>query len=295
VGVSILALATSLAARDAVRAAQNRIALTKATWRAEECAERARAAADAALSAPTDQGPQASAPWLVLDQVVAASPLVTAAACRVTLRAAGDALDVNDADGERVRGLLTAVGVPAAATDSLADALLDWRDADELPRPHGAERAWYDAQERHPPRNAPLADRRELRRVRGFEALMTAYPHADALLDVEPGRAVLDRGPLPVLASLPGVTDEVLGRITELRVRGQRVGDVDALSGALSQEARDALVARYADFGRLTTTEPDAWLLTSHATFGGSGTAFVEARLVRAGGRAALVRRRAGS
>ena len=41
-------------------------------------------------------------------------------------------------------------------------AVLDWRDPDNVPRPHGAEEAWYVGQGRAPPRNGPFADVREL-------------------------------------------------------------------------------------------------------------------------------------
>ena len=53
----------------------------------------------------------------------------------------------------------------------LADTLADWADADDAPRPRGAEREWYLA--RTPPlvpRNAPFASVGELALVRGIDA-----------------------------------------------------------------------------------------------------------------------------
>ena len=53
----------------------------------------------------------------------------------------------------------------------LADALADWTDADDAPRPRGAERDWYLAQTPPlVPRNAPFASVGELALVRGIDA-----------------------------------------------------------------------------------------------------------------------------
>jgi len=53
----------------------------------------------------------------------------------------------------------------------LADALADWADADDAPRPRGAEREWYLAQTPPlVPRNAPFASVGELALVRGIDA-----------------------------------------------------------------------------------------------------------------------------
>jgi type II secretory pathway component PulK len=169
------------------------------------------------------------------------------------------------------------------------DALLDWRDADELPRQFGAERAWYVGQGRAPPRDGPLADPRELARVKGFERLAGL----DSLLDVEPARVDLNHAPLAALAALPGFTEEALSRIAEQRLRGVPLADLLAFSATLSPGARAALLARYADLARLATTEPDAWILTSRAQQGEPPiSAVLELRLVRAGTRAGVVRRR---
>ncbi|HEY0777699.1 MAG TPA: hypothetical protein VGD56_07005 [Gemmatirosa sp.] len=75
VAVAACALATAVAGREAVASATNRVALTRAGWRAEDCAARALAATDAALagtSAPraaTLPGePPSATVWRTLDQ-----------------------------------------------------------------------------------------------------------------------------------------------------------------------------------------------------------------------------------
>src|SRR2546422_3224596 len=57
----------------------------------------------------------------------------------------------------------------------LADALADWTDADDVPRPRGAERDWYLSQTPpRVPRNAPFASVGELALVRGIDAAALA-------------------------------------------------------------------------------------------------------------------------
>ena len=286
---SVLALGLSLVARQSVWAAQNRVDIARATWKADACLERARAVIGEALSGRTANSTARSAGWATLDDVVRAAPNSPGPGCDVSARPAGSAVNLAEADDELLRGVLVAARLPHRQVDSLVDALLDWRDADDVPRPHGAERAWYDEQGLHPPRNGPLADIRELSRVRGFGAV----PGLDTLFSTERGRIALDHAPLVVLAALPGFTEETVQRVAERRLRGVPVGDLLSLGQELSPAARTALSARYVDLVRLTTAEPDAWILTSTAASGARGvTVTVEVRLARSGARAAIVRRR---
>ncbi len=296
VGVSALALLANLAARRAVATSANRLSLTRAQWRAEDCLERARAAIADVLAGRASWSLSAGsspAGWGTLDRAVTRSPLLTEAHCDVALRAAGTAVDVNAADAEQLGRLFRAVGLPGPQSDSLTDAILDWRDADDIPRPLGAERAWYDAHHRIPPRNGSFADVRELRRVRGYDEALALAPSLDTLLSVEPGRIVPDRVPLAVLASLPGIGPEALARVVDWRGRGIPIGNWPVLREALSPDARAMLDARYRDLVRLTTQDPEAWCLTARAVVGEAPSlmATIEVQLVRAGDRAAVVRR----
>ncbi|HSY80327.1 MAG TPA: hypothetical protein VK807_01110 [Gemmatimonadaceae bacterium] len=279
VALSAMALAGLLVARDVVTSAQNRVALMRGRWRAEDCLERARAVIDDAMNG------RIAGRWESLDRAVAMSPAITDAACDVALVPTGIAVDVNAADREQLLALFRAIGIGEPVADSMADALLDWRDADDIPRPLGAERDWYRAHDQFTPRNGSFADVRELRRVRGFEGLSDSI--LNAVFTVEAGRIMWSRAPLAVLASLPGVGEEALARIVELRTRRIAVLDPNALASDLSPSARQALIDRYGDLSRLTTDRPDAWILTAR---GGAYT--IEVRLAPAGSRAAIVRRR---
>lgn len=268
--VSVLALGATLSARETVAAVRNRTALTRAAWLGEGCVALSRALVDSVLVDATA--------WSRLDQLRLPGRV---RACDVTLEPAGMRLDVNGADEETLRRLI--------GSDSLAQAVLDWRDADDVPRPLGAEREWYVAMGGFPPRNGPLADLAELRRVRGFASLAGF----DTLLAFQPGRIALNHASAAVLAALPGFTPELVGRVVERRARGERLPSLAALAEGLSPMARDSLLTRRGDLVAAATVEPDAWVLTVIAPAGGSSlVAAIELRLAFGGNRAAVVRRR---
>jgi hypothetical protein len=288
VGITALALVARLAARDAVRAATNREELEVAAWRAEDCVARLRAATSAALGDVPATRPEDDA-WGRLDEVAAASPLLRNAPCEVTVRATGAGLDVNAADGETLRRFLAALGQPPASADSLADALLDWIDADGDARPSGAEAAWYRGAGRMPPRDGPIADARELARVRGWDR----FGGLDTLVALEGGRIPLSRAPAAVLAALPGMTPEAAALVVEMRSRGERVVDASQLAPRLSAGAQQVLMEGYAELAPRVSADPELWTVTARGREGTPPvTAVLETRLARAGRRPAVVRRR---
>ena len=280
----VMATAAALAGRTTVNATRNRVLLERAFWLAAGCAARAQAAMDAALRAsPTYE--DAAAAWRVLDRAL--RPLTAAATpeCAVSLEAAGTRIDVNAAPDELLDNLFRSLGAGGGAP-ALVDALADWRDSDDVARPLGAEREWYEAARRDPPRNRPLADIRELARVRGFENLALF----DSVLATEPGRVSLATAPVTVLAAVPGFTRETAERIVERREGAGPPADVMAVVGFVSAPSAGAIVARYPEIVRLTTPDPDAWILTVRARAGSPAAEVrLERRLVRAGRRAVVV------
>lgn len=285
VGLAGLGLALSLVGRDAVGATQNRLSLARAYWLAEGCVNAARSAAADGLADPA----RADVAWRTLDEVVAASSLVASMGCDLSVQPAGVTLDVNRADAEQLRRLFLAMHIMPPTADSLVDAILDWRDSDDEPRQNGAERAWYLERQRFAPRNGPIADARELVRIRGLDQV----DGIDSVLGVEGTRVLLGRAPRPVLAALPGFTEEMVDRIIDQRDRGMLPADVLTLAGALSPSARDSLATRYAEVVSLVTIVPDAWIVTARARDSASpALATVELKLARAGARTAVLRHR---
>ncbi len=325
VALAALAMTAGVAGREAVAATANRVALTRAAWQAEDCAARALAAADAAMSeaAMSDastsavggspNGPVGIAPeqlarrWRTLDQSVARSPLLPGndrdRGCAVRLVAAGTTVALTlaaDAEDEAMHRLFGALRVPPPLADSLVDALLDWRDADDTPRPAGAEAAWYVTHGRPPPRHAPFAAAVELDRVRGFDStaldghLPGLHAAVQALVGVDDAPVDLSHAPREVLLSLPGMTPDAVDALLAMRARAPDAAvDLSDLTRHVSRDAAASLGAHLPTLQARTATEPAAWIVTAWGTAGlPPVTAGLELRLTRAAARVAVVRRR---
>ena len=199
---AVVAATGALAGRLAVHASRNRAELDRADWIAAGCASRARAVIDALLRDATS-GRCGDVVWRTLDRRVT-NAMKFDHACDVQLEALGTRVDVNTASDEMVARLLSALGVPETRSREMVDALADWKDSDDVARDAGAERSWYVAEHREQPRNGPIADVRELARVRGFERISDF----DTVLSAEGGRVSLATAPVSVLMSIPGVTRE---------------------------------------------------------------------------------------
>ncbi|MDQ3427919.1 MAG: type II secretion system protein GspK, partial [Gemmatimonadota bacterium] len=210
---------------------RNRIALTRAGWAREACLEILLSRyAGAATIRKVDTVDLGRGAW-----------------CRAELEDAGARLDLNLATPTALRVVL--------GNDSLADALLDWRDADDVVRPLGAEAEWYRSAGQRLPRNGPLADPAELRLVRGFGDSVTAQL-APLLTARGTGRLNLNSAPPSLLATLPGFGAEAVSVVSYRRLAGERIQGVEHLAALLSPPAREELLAHFVDLSRLTATEP---------------------------------------
>jgi len=77
-------------------------------------------------------------------------------------------IDINLVTEEVLKQVLVAAGLSAEEAEQVGDAILDWRDEDDLPRPNGAEDAFYSGlPEPIRPRNGKLACIEELLSVKG--------------------------------------------------------------------------------------------------------------------------------
>jgi hypothetical protein len=280
---SLLALAGALESKGAVGTAGNRIAGTRASWAANACMERVLGAVDLELAAAYREGGLLRA-WRNIGNLPLA---LNATECDVRLEPAGARLDVNAADSAVLLMLFRVLDLDNP--EALVDRLLDWRDDDDHPRLSGAEFEWYVARSRVGPRNGPLADIAELRRVAGFDSIAGL----GAYFGVEPGRIYLGSAPTPVLASVPGFTAEVIARIEFERGAGRAIPEVHVLAATVSPSASDSLMANFPRITALTTNVPDAWILRVSATSGSPPlTVAADARLTLGNGRAVVTRRR---
>lgn len=77
-------------------------------------------------------------------------------------------IDLNTASDTLLRGLFMSAGLGEPESQSLLDAVLDWRDPDEIRRPSGAEAAEYAAAgKKYVPANAPFEVVEEFGQVLG--------------------------------------------------------------------------------------------------------------------------------
>lgn len=128
-------------------------------------------------------------------------------------------IDLNTANDLLLKGLLQNVGgLDPFAAESVLAAILDWRDADDLKRPNGAEEADYRAAGRnYKPANAPFDSVGELARVLGVTPGLVARL-ADSLTiysrqpGINPATATRD-----VLLAVPNMTPEVVDAYLALR------------------------------------------------------------------------------
>ena len=282
---AVVAMGAALVGRHAVSEGAARVELERGRWMALACERRAEAAIDGLLRDATTLDERALV-WRTLSRRVVASPLV--AGCDVSMEAAGTRLDVNAVSKEMIANLAGAIGLADRAPE-MADALDDWRDADDDPQPLGAERAWYEAAGRLVPRNGPLADVGELVRVRGFENV----GGLDSVATTEPGRVSLATAPVPVLMAIPGITRETAEAIVALEVAGTPLNDLLSVTAFISEASVSALAERFPDAVRATTPDPDAWLVRVRVARGVPAVSvLLEWRVIRTGSRCIVVRTR---
>jgi general secretion pathway protein K len=229
----LAALAASLAsvlrlARQEHMAVLNRMSLMRGRWAGEACEAilRARFAQDS-RSTSTDTVDLGRGSW-----------------CIATLEDPQALINLNHADRETLRRALN--------SDSLAAAILDWRDADSLPSNLGAERPWYRRQVRPVPRDGELAAVRELRLVRGLEG------EPDSQLNrlftvLGSGQINLNTASASVLRALPLLDDQIVARIEKTRASGRRFQGFEGFLAALDPASRQRLALQGRDLAPFVT------------------------------------------
>jgi general secretion pathway protein K len=87
----------------------------------------------------------------------------------VEIRDESAKIDINTATEPLLRGLLVSSGLPDDEATRVLDAILDWRDPDDLKRPNGAEEPEYKAAGlSYKPANGPFQAIEELQLVLGM-------------------------------------------------------------------------------------------------------------------------------
>ena len=121
-------------------------------------------------------------------------------------------IDVNSAADLLLKGLLQNVGgLEAETAQHILEAILDWRDADDLRRPNGAETPDYQsAGSKYVPTNTPFESVGELQRVVGVTpALMARIAPSLTVYSRQAGVNLATAGRDPLLA-MPAATPELV-------------------------------------------------------------------------------------
>jgi general secretion pathway protein K len=129
----------------------------------------------------------------------------------VEMRDESAKIDINTAQDQLIRGLLLVSGLSDDEANRVLDAILDWRDPDDLKRANGAEEPDYKAAGlSYKPANGPFQAIEELQLVLGMRPeiyrriapYITVYSRSPS---VNPQLAVRD-----VLLAIPGATPEIV-------------------------------------------------------------------------------------
>jgi len=138
----------------------------------------------------------------------------------VSVAAETGRIDLNGADDELIKSLLRSAGLDFSDADALGDAILDWRDEDELVRLNGAEAdAYEEAGLPYGPRNNFFASIDELQQVLGMTPALFA--------ELAPA--------ITIYSGLNGINPEVAPRAALLALPGVNPAEVEALLAVREQ------------------------------------------------------------
>lgn len=127
-------------------------------------------------------------------------------------------IDINVADEHILGGLFDSIGLDEQQRNQLVDAILDWRDPDDLVRLHGAEADDYEAAGYpYGPRNANFESVAEVQQVMGMD--YEIFRQIEPALTIYSGRGSVNAAfaPFEVLRALPGMDEQLAREIIELR------------------------------------------------------------------------------
>ena len=132
-------------------------------------------------------------------------------------------IGINYANQEQLRQLFKAIKVDGELADQLVDAILDWRDKNDLQRLYGAEKEQYTAAgKNYAPRNGLFADMEELQMVMGITPQI--YQKLQGMVSIYTKKSLINptTASREVLLSLPDVTPEMVDEYINQRIINER-------------------------------------------------------------------------
>jgi general secretion pathway protein K len=173
--------------------------------------------------------------WLDSDSLFSRTIFIDSIPVEVLAHDLGTRLNVNLVTEEQLRNFLGFALQDFSTSDHLAQAILDWRDADTIPRPSGAEKDLYIKEERLAlPSNQPFREIRELQNVEGMTPAI--YAKISPYLTVRgDGRVNINEADTLVLRAVPGMTDRIFAFIVAMRSMGRRITGVQQIISLAGQ------------------------------------------------------------
>ena len=144
-------------------------------------------------------------------------------------------IDLNNASADLLDGLFMSQGLADDERAALVDAILDWRDADDLRRLNGAEDADYAAAGLdYGAKDGPFEAVEELARVMGMTPAL--YEKVEGALTVYSGAAGINPrvAPREALLALPGMSEQTVDAYLDQR-QGAMIDGSDAVLEASPQ------------------------------------------------------------
>jgi type II secretory pathway component PulK len=216
-------------------------------------------------------------PWRDPEALVVTSMQFGDARFTLRLRDAQAALNLNAADEQMLLGFFSqGLGLDFAQAQRISQAIVDWRDADELPLLNGGERDQYlEANLPVLPTNRGFADLDELRHVMGMtqEIYEASVPYLTLRGST---RINVNAAPEPVLLALPGMTPAAVREIMRLRDAGTFPTSMNQLLNLLPSAAGRTIDAERNRFNQRTIYRTDEVEIISDGHVEGSA---VEARV----------------
>ena len=234
-------------------------------------------------------------PWMGADSLYSGTVYVDSLPVLVEVHDLGEKLNVNSATETELQAFFSFLLKDYSASVQLSQTIMDWRDADSIPRPNGAERDDYiKAGMLALPTNSTFRTVQEVSQVMGMTP--DIFAEASPYLTTRGNGAInLNTAPVPVLRALPAMTDATLNQILQLRSQGRRITDVEEIfpqqrngrRGAAGQVASTQAQAALAARTTVTTTQLE---LTISARIGREASPSVLTAIIqRAGGQGAGV------
>jgi type II secretory pathway component PulK len=147
----------------------------------------------------------------------------------VDIRDMGTQLNINNMTETQLRTFFGFALRDFATSDALSQAILDWRDADSLPRSNGAERDDYIREGRLAlPTNQTFREVTDLLNVAGMtpEIFARISPYlttrGSGILNVNAADTI-------PLRAVPGMTDQILSQIFSQRSQGRRIASLNSI------------------------------------------------------------------